>query len=281
GIGYHSPSLPPTYPLPPQATQHIITKRRSSTAEANTRRDMLGLCGSLSPPSLLLPLHPVTPRRLCVRGAITVATRESIQMCACGRCVCCWSFQSAQWLFAPVFLTSVSACARWKRQQQRQYVRHATGVRSTSPTQSAGHETIQKLRHGDRDPQKRATAQRVTAEPNAHTVTTPPDRAWENSAIHNRKANNANRQQPWTRTSDPRPPPPDHSHEQRDTATAPQPAHNARGAGTHPTGHTQRWALIHHDATPKCHCRHTERIISSIQLILLPSPTDASVNDGP
>ncbi|RNC36442.1 exo-alpha-sialidase [Trypanosoma cruzi] len=68
--------------FPPQRSQlhrwRIITTSRSSTAEANTRRDMLGLCGSLSPPSLLLPLDPVTRRRLCVRGAFTAATRESM-----------------------------------------------------------------------------------------------------------------------------------------------------------------------------------------------------------
>ncbi|ESS55591.1 hypothetical protein TCDM_12927 [Trypanosoma cruzi Dm28c] len=61
---------------------------------------MLGLRGSLSPPSLLLPLDPVTRRRLCVRGASTAATRENIQICVCGRCVCCWSFQCltiSQW----------------------------------------------------------------------------------------------------------------------------------------------------------------------------------------
>ncbi|ESS60541.1 hypothetical protein TCDM_11926 [Trypanosoma cruzi Dm28c] len=44
---------------------------------------MLGFCGSLSLPSLLLPLDPVTRRRLCVRGAITAAARESIQICVC------------------------------------------------------------------------------------------------------------------------------------------------------------------------------------------------------
>ncbi|ESS61934.1 hypothetical protein TCDM_10442 [Trypanosoma cruzi Dm28c] len=48
---------------------------------------MLGLCGSLSLPSLLLSLDPVTRRRLCVRGACTAATRESIQICVCAVCV--------------------------------------------------------------------------------------------------------------------------------------------------------------------------------------------------
>ncbi|RNC36863.1 hypothetical protein TcCL_Unassigned00100 [Trypanosoma cruzi] len=202
-------------------------------------------------------------------------------MCVFGRCVCCWSFQSAQWLFAPVFLTSVSACARWKRQQQRQYIRHATGVQSTSPTQSAGHETIRKRRHGGPWPTEKSNnkashggAQR------SHSNNAASPRMGE-SGQPQKKPNNANRQAPWTRTSDPRPPPPDHSREQRDMGTAPQPAHNARGAGTHHTGHAQRWALIHHDATPKCHCRHTEYTISSVQLILRTSPTDASVNDGP
>ncbi|RNC33868.1 exo-alpha-sialidase [Trypanosoma cruzi] len=45
-----SPDLLPTAvaaPLP----QHIIATSRSSTGEVNTRRDMLGLRGSLSPPS--------------------------------------------------------------------------------------------------------------------------------------------------------------------------------------------------------------------------------------
>ncbi|EKF98361.1 hypothetical protein TCSYLVIO_010740, partial [Trypanosoma cruzi] len=70
-------------PLP----QHINTTSRSITAEVNTRRDMLGLCRSLSPPSLILPLDPVTRRRLCVRGAMTAATRESIQICVCAVCV--------------------------------------------------------------------------------------------------------------------------------------------------------------------------------------------------
>ncbi|KAF5220464.1 hypothetical protein ECC02_006532 [Trypanosoma cruzi] len=69
-------------PLP----QHIITTRRSN-AELNTCRDMLGLCGSLSLPSLLLPVDPVTRRRLCVRVAFTAATRESIQICVWTVCV--------------------------------------------------------------------------------------------------------------------------------------------------------------------------------------------------
>ncbi|EKF26329.1 hypothetical protein MOQ_009982 [Trypanosoma cruzi marinkellei] len=49
---------------------------------------MLGLCRSLSPPSLLLPLDPVTQRRLCVRGAFTAATRECIEIYICVWAVC-------------------------------------------------------------------------------------------------------------------------------------------------------------------------------------------------
>ncbi|ESS55954.1 hypothetical protein TCDM_12545 [Trypanosoma cruzi Dm28c] len=83
---------------------------------------MLGLCRSLSLPSLLLPLDPVTRRRLCVRGAITAATRESIQICVCGRCVCCWSFQCpaiSQWrlAFSRNFLPSV--CVREVEREQK------------------------------------------------------------------------------------------------------------------------------------------------------------------
>ncbi|RNE98736.1 hypothetical protein TcG_12446, partial [Trypanosoma cruzi] len=82
-IGFGSPTFfARAAPMP----QHIITTRRS-TAEVNTRRDMLGLCGSLSLPSLLLPLDPVTRRRLSVRGAFTAETSESIQICVGGVCV--------------------------------------------------------------------------------------------------------------------------------------------------------------------------------------------------
>ncbi|RNC49529.1 exo-alpha-sialidase [Trypanosoma cruzi] len=254
--------------------------RRSSTAEVNTCRDMLGLCGSLSLPSLLLPLDPVTRRRLCVRGAFTAATRESICVCLGG--VFAVGHFRVHSGYSRLF--SLLACLHAQGGKDNN-----SGNKSDTPLECRAHhphkvqDTRQSKRHdtGDRGPQKRATTRRVTAEPNAHTVTTPPARAWENPANPKKKANNANRQAPWTRTSDPRPPPPDHSHEQRDMGTAPQPAHNARGAGTHHTGHAQRWALIHHDATPKCHCRHTEYTISSVQLILRTSPTDASVNDGP
>ncbi|ESS63140.1 hypothetical protein TCDM_09099 [Trypanosoma cruzi Dm28c] len=83
---------------------------------------MLGLGGSLSPPSLLLPRDPVTPRRLCVRGAFTAATRESIQICVCGRCVCCWYFQCltvSQWrlAFGSNFLPSV--CVREAEREEK------------------------------------------------------------------------------------------------------------------------------------------------------------------
>ncbi|KAF5221317.1 hypothetical protein ECC02_005559 [Trypanosoma cruzi] len=107
----------------PSVPKHIITASRSSTAEVNTRRDMLGLCGSLSLPSLLLPLDPVPRRRLCVRGAITAATRESIEICVCGRCVCCcWSFQClriSQWrlAFSRNFLPSV--CVREAEREEK------------------------------------------------------------------------------------------------------------------------------------------------------------------
>ncbi|ESS55252.1 hypothetical protein TCDM_13291 [Trypanosoma cruzi Dm28c] len=82
---------------------------------------MLGLCRSLSLPSLLLPLDPVTPRRLCVQGAFTAATRESIQICVCGRCVCCWSFQClaiSQWRLALDFLPSVCVHEAEKRENK-------------------------------------------------------------------------------------------------------------------------------------------------------------------
>ncbi|RNC36921.1 exo-alpha-sialidase, partial [Trypanosoma cruzi] len=81
------PGLLSTACAPPQS-QQTVTKKRSSTAEVKTRREILGLRGSLSLPSLLLQPDPVTPRRLCVRGAFTAATRESIQICVCVGGVC-------------------------------------------------------------------------------------------------------------------------------------------------------------------------------------------------
>ncbi|KAF5216464.1 hypothetical protein ECC02_010773 [Trypanosoma cruzi] len=85
-----TPDLLSTACAPPQS-HNIITTRRRNTVKLNTRRDMLGLCGSLSLPSLFLPPDPVPPRRLCVRGAFNAATIESIQICVR---LCCWSFQS-------------------------------------------------------------------------------------------------------------------------------------------------------------------------------------------
>ncbi|ESS58976.1 hypothetical protein TCDM_12322 [Trypanosoma cruzi Dm28c] len=139
----------------PPVPQHIIiiTTTRSSTVESNTRRDMLGLCGSLSPPSLLLPLDPVTPRRLCVRGAFTAAaTRESIQICVGGRCVCCCSFSafeshsSVSRLFA--FLPSVCLCSTCGKRKKWQYIRHVRGEQSRAPMRRAGHKRIQKEQRG-------------------------------------------------------------------------------------------------------------------------------------
>ncbi|EKG06190.1 hypothetical protein TCSYLVIO_002714, partial [Trypanosoma cruzi] len=136
----------------PQVAQHITTRRRSDTAEVNTRRDMLGLCRSLSPPSLLLPRDPVTRRRLCVRGAITAATHESIQICVWAVCAVV-PFRALQFhssdprLFA--FFPSVSVFKRRREaQRQRQHIRHVSEEQSRAPTQSAGLERTQKEQNG-------------------------------------------------------------------------------------------------------------------------------------
>ncbi|RNC35178.1 hypothetical protein TcCL_Unassigned01962 [Trypanosoma cruzi] len=58
-------------------------------------------------------------------------------------------------------------------------------------------------------------------------------------------AHTASSHLPWTRRNNTQPPPPAQSHGQRDTATAPQPAHNARGASNHPKSHTRKRILTH------------------------------------
>ncbi|KAF5224557.1 hypothetical protein ECC02_002195 [Trypanosoma cruzi] len=78
----------------------------------NTRRDMLGLFGSLSLPSLLLPPDPVTRRRLCVRGAFNAATIESIQICVWAVCVLLVLSESSNFTVAiSAQFPSVSLCS--------------------------------------------------------------------------------------------------------------------------------------------------------------------------
>ncbi|EKG01114.1 hypothetical protein TCSYLVIO_007904 [Trypanosoma cruzi] len=113
---------------------------------------MLGLCGSLSLPSLLLPRDPVTRRRLYVRGAFTAATRESIQICVWAVCVLLVLSEPSNFTVAirAFLLSSVTVFKKWRvQQQQRQYPREVSEEQSRAPTQRAGHERIRKERHGE------------------------------------------------------------------------------------------------------------------------------------
>ncbi|RNC36159.1 hypothetical protein TcCL_Unassigned00893 [Trypanosoma cruzi] len=87
----------------------------------------------------------------------------------------------------------------------------------------------------------------------------------------------------WTRTrSDtPPPPPPVQSHGQRDTATAPK-ANKYRTRNEKSPKEPHAEADPHPATTRRRSPRgHTERTVSSIELIRRPSLKDASVSDGP
>ncbi|ESS55625.1 hypothetical protein TCDM_12890 [Trypanosoma cruzi Dm28c] len=132
---------------------------------------MLGLRGSLSLPSLLLPLDPVTPRRLCVRGAFTAATRESIQICVCGQCVCVLLVLSEPYNFTVAIsacLLSFLACLCARNggvQQQQQYTRKVSGEQSRAEHLCRERKKRQSVRDGTENhrTQKRAATRQVTA----------------------------------------------------------------------------------------------------------------------
>ncbi|EKF27002.1 hypothetical protein MOQ_009285 [Trypanosoma cruzi marinkellei] len=115
---------------------------------------MLGLCCSLSLPSLLPPLDPVTRRRLCVRGALTAATRESIEIRVVGGVRLVFSEPSNFTVAIIACFPSFLACLfkEWKGPEQQQYITQVSGEQRRAPTQRAGHKTIRKGQHGGPSP---------------------------------------------------------------------------------------------------------------------------------
>ncbi|RNF10306.1 hypothetical protein TcG_09747 [Trypanosoma cruzi] len=137
------------------------------------------------------------------------------------------------------------------------------------------HQSQEKHRHGPH------TGRQLHTSPHKHTIAVLSVREREDSVLHTTNAHAASIHPKWKMRRDTAPLPPVQPHGQRDTTTARfrYTEHSERTITQRATRGSDSLSI--HDAVPQSMRSHGERTISSIQLILRPSLTNASVSDGP